>query len=296
MRFGFLFCIVAAMANFALAQAPATPAEPVAQQPGRTGDGRQGGPRPGGPRPFAPANVASPRTDANSRLAHEQLLAKAKQGKIDVYFTGDSITRRWGATDYPQFLVNWKENFHGWNAANFGWGADRVENMLWRLENGELDGVNPKIIVIQGGTNNVGGPIADEARIADISAGLKAVVEICQKKAPDAVIVITGIFPRNDNVRNETITKVNEDLAKLADGKKVRFLNINDKLADVDGTLLEGMTVRDRLHLDIKGYQVWADALKPIFTEILGPPAKEDQAPPPTGDPSAAPRGNRDAK
>jgi lysophospholipase L1-like esterase len=233
--------------------------------------------------------VASPRTDANSRLAHEQLLAKAKQGKIDVYFTGDSITRRWGATDYPQFLANWNENFHGWNAANFGWGADRVENMLWRLENGELDGINPKIIVIQGGTNNAGGPRRDEAGIANISAGLKAVVEICQKKAPDAVIVITGIFPRNDNANaNETIAKVNEDLAKLADGKKIRFLNINDKLADADGTLIEGMTVRDRLHLDIKGYQVWADALKPIFTEILGPPAKIDLAPPPTGDPSAA--------
>jgi lysophospholipase L1-like esterase len=65
-------------------------------------------------------------------------------------------------------------------------------------------------------------------------------------------------------------------------------LNINDKLADSDGTLIEGMANRDRLHLDIKGYQVWADALKPIFTEILGPPAKIDLAPPPTGDPSAA--------
>ena len=92
--------------------------------------------------------VPTARTDSNSMLAHRQLLAKRTQGKIDVYFMGNSITRRWGATDYPDFLAHWKANFFGWNAANFGWGADRIEHMLWRIENGELDGVNPKVIVI----------------------------------------------------------------------------------------------------------------------------------------------------
>jgi lysophospholipase L1-like esterase len=85
-----------------------------------------------------------------------------------------------------------------------------------------------------------------------------------------------------------TINKVNANLAKLADGKKVRFLNINDKLADANGVLFEGMmNARDKLHPAIKGYQVWADALKPLFTELLGPAAKEDHGPAPTGDPSA---------
>ena len=85
-----------------------------------------------------------------------------------------------------------------------------------------------------------------------------------------------------------TIGKVNGRLAKLADGKQVRFLDISDKLADRDGKLLDGMTDPDKLHLALKGYQVWADALKPIFTELLGPPGSEDHAPPPTGDPSKA--------
>src|SRR3954454_23151667 len=105
---------------------------------------------------WAQADRPAPRSDRNSQLAHQQLLAKAKEGRIDVYFEGDSITRRWGATDYPQLLENWKANFFGWNAADFGWGADRVENILWRLENGEIDGVNPKVIVLLAGTNNVG--------------------------------------------------------------------------------------------------------------------------------------------
>lgn len=84
------------------------------------------------------------------------------------------------------------------------------------------------------------------------------------------------------------INRVNENLSKLADGKEIRYLNINDRLADGEGRLFDGMMNADKLHPAVKGYQVWADALKPMLYELLGPPAKEDHAPPPTGDPSAA--------
>jgi len=233
--------------------------------------------------PLPGADQAAARTDPNSMLAHEQLLAKRTQGRIDIYFEGDSIVRRWGATDYPDFLENWKRNFSGWNAADFGWGADRTQNILWRLENGELDSVNPKIIVLLAGTNNLGNASADE-----VTRGLQAIVRTIQAKAPEATIIVTGIFPRNDKVAYmAVIDQVNANLAKLADGQKIRFLNINDKLASPDGKLFEGMMTRDQLHPALPGYQIWADALKPIFTQILGPPSSEDHAPPPTGDPSA---------
>ena len=84
-----------------------------------------------------------------------------------------------------------------------------------------------------------------------------------------------------------TIFKIDENIAKIADGKRIRYLNVNDKLADKDGKQFSGMFV-DRLHPTVKGYQIWADGLKPIFIEILGPPAKTDHAPPPSGDPSAS--------
>jgi lysophospholipase L1-like esterase len=231
-----------------------------------------------------------PRSDANSQLAHAQMLANRTKGRIDVYFEGDSITRRWRATDYPQFLANWNKNFFGWNAADFGWGGDTIENILWRLENGELDGVHPKVIVLLAGTNNIGRIPASDAKMAAITKVIKALLDTMRKKAPEATIIVMGILPRNDG-RNpaavmRSIDKINANLATLADGKTIRYLNINDKLADKDGKLLSGMTV-DRLHLSMKGYQVWADALKPVFHELLGPPAKEDHAPPPTGDPSA---------
>jgi lysophospholipase L1-like esterase len=231
------------------------------------------------------------RTDANSKLAHEQMVASLTKGRIDLYFVGDSITRRWRATDYPQFLANWNENFFGWNAANFGWGGDTIQNVLWRLRNGELERTQPKVVVLLAGTNNVGKASLSDAKVADIASGIKALLDTLREKVPKATIIVMGILPRNDAADPSgvmaSITKVNERISQFADGTTIRFLNINDKLADKDGSLFEGVTV-DRLHLSLKGYQVWADALKPLLTELLGPPAKVDHAPPPTGDPSAS--------
>jgi len=244
----------------------------------------------------AAADQPSPRTDQNSMTAHAQLLEKARKGRIDVYFEGDSITRRWGTSDdqYKDFLANWRQNFFGWNAANFGWGGDTTQNILWRLNNGELDNVNPKIIVLLAGTNNVSNKSPEgsrDSRVDETTRGIKAIIDTCRRKAPQARIVLMGIMPRNDNMAvMPIINKINARIAKFADGKKVRYLNINDRLAGKDGRLLEGMANKDGLHLDVKGYQVWADALKPIFTRLLGPPAREDHAPPPTGDPSVANR------
>jgi lysophospholipase L1-like esterase len=239
-----------------------------------------------------PADQPVFRTDANSLVAHSQLLAKAKQGGIDVYFEGDSIARRWGATDYPDLLANWKQNFFGWNAADFGWGADRTQNILWRLENGELDGVNPKVVVLLAGTNNVGTSAGRDAGKAadDVTQGLQAIVRAIQIKAPAATIVVMGIFPRNDNMRlMPIIEQINGNLSRFADGRQVRYLNINDKLAGGDGRLFDGMmNAKDKLHPAVKGYQVWADALNPVLTELLGARAAVDHAPPPTGDPGTA--------
>jgi lysophospholipase L1-like esterase len=221
------------------------------------------------------------------------MVANLKKGRIDVYFVGDSITRRWRATDYPRFLTNWNKNFFGWNAANFGWGADTTQNILWRLQHGELEGAHPKVIVLLAGTNNVGNAPASAAKVADITRGVKAILDTLRDKAPKATIILVGIFPRNDGANPTavmpSINRINDNIARFADGKAVRYLNINDKLADRDGKLLEGVT-EDRLHPSLKGYQIWADALRPLLTELLGPPAREDHAPPPTGDPSAAKR------
>jgi len=237
--------------------------------------------------PRVSAAVPAPRGDPNSMLAHEQLVAKAHAGRIDLYFLGDSITRRWGCSDpqYAEMLANWRANFSGWNAGNFGWGADLIQHMLWRVQHGELDGVNPKVIVLLAGTNNVGRQPGGPDKVEDIFLGLKTLIETCRAKAPAAQIVVTGILPRDDSraVQGE-IESINARLALYCKEASIHYLNINERLASPDGRLFPGMAV-DGLHLSIKGYQVWADGLKPLLTQLLGPKAAVDLAPAPTGDP-----------
>lgn len=237
------------------------------------------------------ADVPVPRTDENSRQAHEDLLAKRGKGRIDLYFVGDSITRRWGAAEprYRALLEHWQKSFHGWNAADFAWGGDTTGNILWRLDNGELDGVNPRVIVVMAGTNNLARPVVDgEALAADIARGIEAILRRCQGLAPRARIVLMGITPRGDVPEYQpVIDRVNARLARVADGQRVRFVDLKSQLTDPSGKLLPGMTDPDQLHLALPAYEAWAAALRPILTEWLGPPAAVDRAPPPTGDPSA---------
>jgi lysophospholipase L1-like esterase len=215
--------------------------------------------------------VPVPRTDENSGKAHAELVRKAGSGVIDIYFVGDSITRRWGALDYPELLANFTGNFFGWNAANFGWGGDRTQNILWRLDNGELPRFGPKVFVVQAGTNN----------LADFES------ERCRRHAPESLIVLTGVFPRRDQPEfNSSIAAINAKLAALGDAQRVRYLDIGDRLVDSRGLLSAGMS-EDGLHLSAAAYQVWADALKPIFVARLGAALDVDVAPAPTGNPAA---------
>lgn len=237
------------------------------------------------------------RTDANSLLAHQDLLDKRGKGRIDVYFLGDSITRRWGAAEpqYRMLLEHWRQSFFGWNAANFGWGGDTTSNILWRLEQGELTGVNPRVIVLMAGTNNLAAPGSGdaEAMAADVARGIGAILRRCQQLAPQARIVLMGITPRNDDMGHmPVIGRINQHLAQLADGQRIRFMDLGSRLAGPDGVLLPGMTDPDKLHLALPGYEQWASALRPILTEWLGPPGSTDLAPPPTGNPAAMRGGN----
>jgi lysophospholipase L1-like esterase len=149
-------------------------------------------------------------------------------------------------------------------------------------------------VVLLAGTNNIGraSPLGNadaEARADSVVRGVTAVVRELRQRAPKATLVITAITPRDDNLDVMPIVdRANQQIARLADGKSVRYINLRDQLAFPDGRLREGMA-DDGLHLTPKAYQVWADALKPILTEVLGPPADVDRAPPPTGDPSAKP-------
>ena len=231
------------------------------------------------------------RMDANSRAAHTQLLKKAHTGRIDLYFLGDSITRRWGTADpqYAAFYANWVENFRGWNAADFGWGGDTTANILWRIRHGELAGVNPKVIVLMAGTNDLAAGLqrhTDPGRTVDaVVANIRALLAECRRQAPGATVILTSITPRADHRELQPlIVRINARLAQLA-GQHVRYLDIYSRMSTTDGDPLPGMVGPDRLHLALGGYRVWARSLAPLLENLLGPRAATDTAPPPSRNP-----------
>ncbi|CAN5697808.1 hypothetical protein BH11ARM2_BH11ARM2_06210 [soil metagenome] len=158
----------------------------------------------------------------------------------------------------------------------FGWGGDTTDNILWRLQHGELDGVNPEVIVLLAGTDLIGsGASADE-----VVAGIEAILAVCRRKAPEATILLTAIFPREDiEGVLPTIQAVNRRLAESADGDRTIYVDVNPSLTNAQGRLAEGTTT-DGLHLALPGYEAWAEQLRPLLTKRLGPPAATDSATP----------------
>ena len=213
------------------------------------------------------STTPAPRDEGwQNRVASD--IAKAKQGGWELVFIGDSITDFWQGNG----KAVWDKYFAPYKALNLGISADRTEHVLWRLDKGEMDGVNPKLIVLMIGTNNNGHRPASQESTADTVAGIKAILDKLGQKAPESKVLLLAIFPRGENaqdacrVRNEA---VNAEIQKFADSRRVFWLNINDKFLKPDGTLPKEI-MPDLLHPNAQGYEIWAKAVLPVVKETLG--------------------------
>jgi len=194
--------------------------------------------------------------------SHEKFVSIAKEGKAQLVFLGDSITAGWGGKKDI-----WEKAFGAYTPANFGIGGDRTQHVLWRIQNGELDGIKPKAFVVMIGTNNSGSDPAE-----GIAKGVTAIIETIRAKQPQAKILLLAVFPRGEkaspNPGRDKLKQVNAIIAKLDDGKNVFFLDIGDKFLQPDGSLTKEI-MPDFLHLSAAGYQIWADAISPKLAELM---------------------------
>jgi lysophospholipase L1-like esterase len=206
--------------------------------------------------------------DPNWVKRHKGFVAEAQKGGIDILFMGDSITDFWRNRGSNV----WNQYYAPRHAANFGISADRTEHVLWRLDNGELDGIKPKVVVLMIGTNNTGKERNGVPRnnTPHVIEGVQAVVNDLRAKLPDSKILLLGIFPRGtlDDPQRAQVAVINTVIAKLDDGKMVRFLDIGPKFLEADGTLSTDI-MPDLLHPSERGYQIWADAMNPTLDEML---------------------------
>jgi len=205
---------------------------------------------------------------------HEKFLERAKKGHVDVLFLGDSITQGWEGNGKDV----WAKHFEPLNTANFGIGGDRTQHVLWRITEGkELEGIDPKVAVLMIGTNNAGSNSAEE--IAD---GVEAIVKELRRQKPHMKVLVLGVFPRSGKPAkdlkdagrvgpdelNTKLPEVNKRIAKLDDGKMVRYLDIGSKFLDKEGGLSKEI-MPDFLHLSKKGYEIWAEAVEGPVKEML---------------------------
>jgi N-acetylglucosamine-6-sulfatase len=205
---------------------------------------------------------------------HEQFLELGKKGDIDLLFVGDSITDFWRRPD--RGLAVWNEYFAPLKAANFGISGDRTQHVLWRIQNGELDGFQAKVIVLLLGTNNLSSPPKSIRNTNEETiAGLKLVVAGIRRHQPGAKLLILGIFPRGkeaDNPYRQDIKVVNGELAKMDDGKSIFYLDIGDHFLLPDGSLNTDLFIDGNLHPNAAGYEVWAKAIIGKVKGLLATP------------------------
>jgi lysophospholipase L1-like esterase len=212
------------------------------------------------PSPANPAMAASPREDWY--ISVQQKFDRYSGKHADIVFDGDSITNRWETTGKSMWAR------YADRAADFGIEGDRTENLLWRLSKGQVDGVDPKVVVLLIGTNNVGRDSADH--LAD---GIKAVVAEYKKRCPHAHIILMAVFPRAktpDDPSRLKLAAVNRQIATLDDGHRVSFIDIGPKLIEADGTI-SPETMPDFVHPTANGYSFWADAIQPLIDKYAPP-------------------------
>lgn len=208
------------------------------------------------------ASVAAPRDDWYADVQHKFDRYSGKP--FDIVFDGDSIMNRWETTGKPV----WSQHYAG-IAADFGIEGDRVENVLWRLSKGQLDGMDPKVVVLMIGTNNSGRNSAEE-----IATGIRHLVTEYETRCPHAHIILLGIFPRGetaDDGGRRKVAAVNELIRHLDDGQRISYVDIGPKMIEPDGTITRSM-MPDFVHPTLKGYQFWQEAIQPIIDKYV--PAK----------------------
>ena len=212
------------------------------------------------PEPIQPATTTPVSRESGAYARQNLVLERANTSHAQVVLIGDSITEGWeGARDQLQSLVGLR------SAANLGVGGDRTQHVLWRLQQAPLMSINPKVIVLMIGTNNIYDDSAD-----DIVAGIRAITALMNQQCPNAEILVLDIPPRGDPMDSARakIAQINAELAQGEWPGHARFVRVGNQFLGADGAL-DRADLPDLLHFSQKGYAMWAAAIKPELDASL---------------------------
>ncbi|TKB63791.1 MAG: acetylglucosamine-6-sulfatase [Nitrospira sp.] len=211
------------------------------------------------------ALVPVPQTQSWWRTQHEHILARIRQGHVDLLLIGDSITEGWAAEGRPV----WDAYYGRRRSINLGFSGDGTEHVLWRLDHGEIDEIAPKLAVVMIGTNNTG---RRHDPPEETAAGIQAILTTLRTRLPVTKILLLGVFPRSassDDPMRRLNEAINDHIRHYADNQQIFFLDLSRRYLDDQGRLSEDL-MPDYLHLSERGYQVWADGMEDTIRTLLG--------------------------
>ena len=217
---------------------------------------------------YPPIDEAGPQWGFDGRgtaylRQHEAQCQTVLERRPELVLLGDSITARW-----PQDML--EQHFGAWRPVNLGVGGDWIQNVLWRIRNGVLDQAPVKGVVLLIGTNNLTHDFSPE----EIHQGVGLLIEELRRKAPGIRVLLLGILPRGESLKdavNERVGTVNRELARHADGESVFFLDVGGALAEPDGSILPEV-LPDRLHVAMPGFVRWMEVMAPQVEKLLARP------------------------
>jgi lysophospholipase L1-like esterase len=208
----------------------------------------------------------APRNEQGWKDRQDLLNKRAAEAgdKAQVIFIGDSITQGWEGAGNEV----WARYYAHRNAVNLGIGGDRTQHVLWRFDNGNLNGLKPKVAVVMIGTNNSNG---EDNTVDQIADGVTAIVKKLREKLPSTRVLLVSIFPRgeNPNPQRGKVLQVNQIIQKLADGRDIFWVDFGQQFVNRDGTIPHEL-MPDYLHLSKRGYEIWAEAIEDKLAAILG--------------------------
>lgn len=193
---------------------------------------------------------------------HWGFVDKTKKGDVEVLFLGDSITKGWAGAG----KLVWESRYAPLKALNIGIGGDTTRQTLWRIEHQALEGIQPKVVVLMIGVNNI---FTNTGSDEEIVQGIEAVMKQVNAKCPTSKILLLSVLPLGNQGQNARAKKINSSLADLAGGP-VRYLDLSASFENPDGTLIEGKYTSDHVHLAGPGYAAWDEAIFPVLQEMLG--------------------------
>lgn len=231
--------------------------------------------------PKGKENPAAVPVEGYSPQRHAEKIKLINTHKYDLLFVGNSITNNW---EKPEYQAIWKKYFGSRNAINLGYSGYRTENIIWNIQNGELENQSPKVIILEIGTNNIDeNNYPTRHTAAQLAGGMEEIIKIFKEKCPDSKIIMLRSFPGcyggpNPTSHRRILERASNIVSNLADNEHIFYCDVNHVFLNMDGSINHEL-MTDWLHPNVNGAELWAQAMEPLLSKLMEDDSKDDRMP-----------------